>query len=84
MVQKILVTLEIDDTALDVAQIKANQLVATLCEAEERMARIIAMSANARDDMTERLATVKALAEDFSSVDDQINRVAQGMFKPPD
>ena len=37
MVQKMLITLEIDDSALDAAQAKADKLIATLKEAERLM-----------------------------------------------
>ena len=40
MVQKMLITLEIDDGALDAAQAKADKLIATLKEAEERIASV--------------------------------------------
>ncbi len=50
MVQKILLTLEIDDAALDAAQAKADKLIATLREAEEISVRLAQIKGNADDD----------------------------------
>ena len=62
MVQKILLTLEIDDAALDAAQAKADKLIATLKQAE---ALTEALNKNRDcDDFADRLATVKALAKE--------------------
>lgn len=72
MVQKILLQLEIDDASLDTAQAKADKLVATLKEAEEISARLVAKgkSSGSGEDMTSRL--------------DIAREIAQAMFKPPD
>lgn len=43
MTQKILLTIEIDDAALDAAQAKADKLIATLKEAEDRTERLKAL-----------------------------------------
>ena len=43
MVQRISLKLEIDDSELDAAQAKADKLVATLKEAQERMERLKAI-----------------------------------------
>lgn len=40
MTQKMLLTIELDDAALDTAQAKADKLIATIKEAEERMERL--------------------------------------------
>ena len=40
MIQKILLTIEIDDSALDQAQAKADKLIATIKEAEELMTKL--------------------------------------------
>ena len=43
MVQKILLQMEIDDAQLDAAQAKADKLIASLKEAEDRMGRLKAL-----------------------------------------
>lgn len=64
MVQKISLTLEIDDSALDAAQAKADKLIATLKEAEALTDALENAVAIDCDDFAERLATVKALAKE--------------------
>lgn len=49
MVQRILLTLEIDDSALDTAQAKADKLIATLKEAEGLMAKRTQVNQQAQD-----------------------------------
>lgn len=64
MVQKILLTLEIDDSALDAAQAKADKPIATLKQAEvltDALENAVAIDC---DDFADRLATVKALAKE--------------------
>lgn len=64
MTQKILLTLEIDDSALDAAQAKADKLVATLKEAEALTCALENAVAIDHDNFAERLAAVKALANE--------------------
>ena len=59
MVQKILLQLEIDDAALDAAQAKADKLIATLKEAQERMERLKAIFIETGELMAEVAAQEK-------------------------
>lgn len=64
MVQKILLTLEIDDAALDAAQAKADKLIATLKEAEALTHALENAVAIDCADFADRLAAVRALAKE--------------------
>ena len=64
MVQKILLQMEIDDAALDAAQAKADKLIATLKEAEVFAYSLENAVAIDCDDFADRLAAVKALAQE--------------------
>ena len=59
VVQKILLQLEIDDAALDAAQAKADKLIATLKEAQERMERLKAIFIETGELMAEVAAQEK-------------------------
>ena len=64
MTQKILLTLEIDDAALDTAQAKADKLIATLKEAEALACALENAVAIDCDDFADRLAAAKTLAQE--------------------
>lgn len=54
MVQKILLTVEIDDSALDSAQAKADKLIATLAEIEQRLAKPAEIRQIVREELDKR------------------------------
>ena len=64
MTQKILLTLEIDDAALDAAQAKADKLVATLKEAEALACALENAVAIDVDDFADRIAAAKTLTQE--------------------